>query len=110
MVDLAAQYAAMDRAIRAVADTGQVLTDEQKQLTTSMQSMLDGEWTGAAAEAFRAAFDDWSTGAAGVLEGLHSMSLLIEQAKRLLVATDDQVSSSVNGLSTRLGSLPGNQY
>ena len=110
MVDLAAQYAAMDHAIKAVADTGQVLTDEQKQLTASMHSMLDGEWTGAAAEAFRAAFEDWSAGAAGVLEGLHSMSLLIDQAKGLLMATDDHVGSSMTGLSSRLGSLPGNQY
>lgn len=105
MSDLAAGYAALDTARDHVRDAAEMLNAERRRLDEDLRGFLDGEWTGAAAEQFCAAFGEWSQGAETVLAGLDSTAQLVEQAKGFLVAGDGDATGSMGRLHGRLSGL-----
>lgn len=102
MSELAADYTELDRVRLEVADTAAALKRERTELEQSLHNMLDGDWTGPAADQFRAAFGEWAAGAQTVLDGLHATSVLIEETRQILQTQDGDVSGGMTRLRSRL--------
>lgn len=103
MSEFAADYAALENAREQVASTAATLERERAELNQSLHSLLDGDWTGPAADQFRTAFADWSDGARTVLDGLHATSVLIEETRQTFQTQDESVSAGMARLHSRLG-------
>lgn len=103
MTALRAERAAMVEATSSIQDIADGLREEQQALVTQMGAFLDGDWTGRAAVAFRAAFEEWSEGAAALVAGLDDTGALIGATLRLFEERDADVDRDLDRLVQRLG-------
>ena len=85
--------------VRAAADR---LRDDRDRVAREVDGLLDGGWSGAAATAYAAGWDDWRQAAARVLAGLDTMGRLLEAAHADLARSDVSSSDSVARLTARL--------
>ena len=69
-----------------------------------VESLLDGGWTGVAAESFAEGWADWRAGADAVLEALTTMGRLLEAVHADLTERDLDALSHLDRLTARLGS------
>ncbi|NYD43150.1 WXG100 family type VII secretion target [Nocardioides panaciterrulae] len=66
-------------------------------------ALLDGGWSGVAAEAFASGWEEWRAGAGEVLAGLLAMRDLVDRVHRDLTARDLAAAGGLAGVAGRLG-------
>lgn len=103
MTALTAERPAMVEAKRSIQGIAERLREERQALVSEMGAFLDGDWTGRAAVAFRAAFEEWSVGAADLLAGLEHTGALIGATLTLFGESDADVDRDLDRLVQRLG-------
>jgi WXG100 family type VII secretion target len=86
--------------VHAAADR---LRDDRDRVAQEVDGLLDGGWSGAAATAYAAGWDDWKRAAARVLAGLDTMGRLLETAHLDLTRSDESSGGSLAHLTARLG-------
>lgn len=72
-------------------------------VVAQVRDAVDGGWSGAAAESFAAAWQEWSTGAEQVCAALTSIVASLETARRELAAADGASAADSHSLLERLG-------
>lgn len=85
--------------LRDVADT---LDARRRRTELAVDVLLDGGWSGRAADAFLEGWEEWRAGAAQVLEALATMAELIGRSHAEQV-TQDEVAA--DGLRSLAGAL-----
>jgi WXG100 family type VII secretion target len=78
------------------------LTDDRRAADREVSALLDGSWTGAAADAFADGWSDWCAGADRVKVGLDAMCDLMEAAHRDLVVNDDASQDALDRIAQRI--------
>ena len=78
------------------------LTDRRDAISRDVATLLDGGWTGIAADAFDAGWEEWRAGADELLAGLATMRQLVAKVHEDLTERD---AHSAAGLSTMTGRL-----
>ena len=99
-MDVLLGYAALDNAVAEVRLAAGDLEGARREAASLIDRLLDGGWSGAAAESFGAAWEEWLAGEEQVRSALAS----IEAA---LVATGDQLSTADHDTGARLARMIG---
>ena len=94
--------AVMARAQDVIARTATDLVAERRTLDRSVSGLLGPGWSGAAAEEYHQAWQEWCQGADEVLAALHSMSEVMGQTRAAYLASDDHSVSATAPISARL--------
>jgi len=95
-------YDAHDRAVAAVDGATVELIAAHRSAERLVARMLDGGWSGAAAEAFGGAWSEWEAGAYEVSSALEAMRDGLILAGRELSATDHATGATLAHLGARL--------
>jgi WXG100 family type VII secretion target len=80
-----------------------VLDETERRAARDVDRLLDGGWSGAAADAFGAAWHDWLAGAAEVRSALDSIAGSLTVVRRELVLADAGASAATDRIRERLG-------
>jgi len=105
-VSLETEWNAMVAAEREVATIHGELVRERTKLTKSGDSLLSSGWQSIAADEYAEGWAEWQTGAGDVLDALDMMSILLQEARELLQATDDESRHRIETrYAERLGKL-----
>ncbi len=83
------------------------LSQTRLALSREVDLLLDGDWSGAAASAYREGWDDWQEGVEQVTRGLTALTELMEATHRDLVGRDLASQASLERLAHRLTSRLG---
>ena len=102
MGTLTADHEAFRDAVAGLHDAAARLTSCRDRAARSVDALL-GSWRGTASSAYAAGWDEWSAGAAQVLDGLATMATLLDAVSVDLGATDDAAAASLSRLTARLG-------
>ncbi len=92
-------YAAFAAARSQVNDAVVELTEAQSRTSRQVGHLLDGNWSGAAAEAFDDAWHDWLAGEAQVREALEQIACALSSTERDLAARDEDAVVHLETLS-----------
>lgn len=95
-------YAAMSTAIGEVREAAGRLHQERAAVDLAFRSCVGASWTGAAAGSFLEVFETWHEGLLDVQQGLAAMAELLDAAKADLMATDGDVTSRLDAISSRI--------
>ncbi|WP_459973993.1 WXG100 family type VII secretion target [Nocardioides pyridinolyticus] len=102
MGTLTADRDAFRDAVAGLHDAAARLTSCRDRAARSVDGLL-GSWRGPASSAYAAGWDEWSGGAAQVLDGLATMATLLDAVSADYVATDSSSGDSLSRLTARLG-------
>jgi WXG100 family type VII secretion target len=75
------------------------LIDRYQQVAVEVQQLLESKWSGAAADACRAAWDEWSEGFRLTVMGLHDESTAPRLAPQQYSTTDSTASASMGSVA-----------
>lgn len=78
------------------------LADDRDRVDRRVSGFLGSGWTGAAADAFDAAWQDWLTAATEVRRGLDAMGELLDVVQRDFVGRDTRSQAALDSISARL--------
>lgn len=95
-------YDAHDRAVAAAGNSAAELAAARHDAERMVGRMLDGGWSGAAAEAFGEAWSEWVAGATDVVAALDEIREGLVLARLELRAADVDSGSTLDLLATRL--------
>lgn len=101
-MEFTADAAALARAQAMIADIAADLVKERAALDRSVSGLLGAGWSGAAAEEYRQAWDDWRQGADEVLAALRTESELLGSTRAAYLASDDASVRTSLPISARL--------
>jgi len=82
-------YDAFDAARSQVDDAIAKLTEARLRTSRHVGHLMDGGWSGAAADAFDDAWHDWLAGEAQVREALEQIESALASTERDLIARDE---------------------
>ncbi|MCW2794491.1 MAG: hypothetical protein JWO76_3589 [Nocardioides sp.] len=102
-MDLAAEYAELERASSLVAEIESALTRETDRAQGEVESLVTAGWVGDAADAYARAWSEWREGAHRVLQALRAESVLLADHRADLGRTDETVVGGLGALHQRLG-------
>jgi WXG100 family type VII secretion target len=102
MGTLTADHEEFRDAVAGLRDAAARLTGCRDRAARSVDGLL-GSWHGAASAAYAAGWDEWSDGAAQVLDGLSTMATLLDAVSADLGATDLGSGAALDRLAARLG-------
>ena len=102
MGTLTADHEEFRDAVTGLHDAAARLTTCRDRAARAVDALL-GSGRGAASTAYAAGWDEWSGGAAQVLEGLTAMATLLDAVSADYVATDSASGGSLSRLTARLG-------
>lgn len=85
-----------------VAEASQALEQTRRSIDRRVSAFLGSGWTGAAAESFAEAWEQWLVGAADVREGLDAMAALLEATQRDWQQRDERSQQGLDALSARI--------
>lgn len=102
MGTLTADHEEFRDAVAGLHDAAVRLTTCRDRAARSVDGLL-GSWRGAASAAYAAGWDEWSGGAARVLDGLRTMTTLLDAVAADYVVTDSSWGDSLSRLTARLG-------
>ena len=80
----------------------QRLTDCRDGVSRDVATLLDGGWSGIAADAFDRGWEEWRTGAGEVLAALATMRELVDDVHADLGGRDDDAAASLASVASRL--------
>lgn len=90
--------------LRAGADA---FHDARQRASSEVGALLDGDWTGVAADSFNDGWADWKAAAGDVLDGLVAMGRLLDAVHADLTQRDDDSQVALDRvaqqISARLG-------
>ena len=101
-MDIALDAGAHARAQQLDSRIAGDLVDERNALDESVTSLLDADWSGAAADQYRDAWASWREGADQVLTALHDIAGALGVARDDLVTSDDDAAGRATPLQARL--------
>ena len=78
------------------------LTDRRRSISRDVATLLDGGWTGTAAEAFDRGWQEWEAGAAEVLAALATMRHRVADVHDDLAERDAGSAASLSSVTSRL--------
>ena len=99
---IAVDHAAFQAAIRDARDAAIELENLRDQAARQVDTFLQGEWTGLAADSFADAWSDWRRAADDVLTGLATIGDLLDAAHCDLTAGDLCAHAALDRVSERL--------
>lgn len=102
-----AEVQALRRASAQIAQIRHDISTEHDRVISDVEDLLDGRWTGVAADQFRTAWREWCRGMKDVLEGLGLESAAIAYTRAELVGTDAERAAAARRLEDRLGEVLG---
>lgn len=102
MGTLTADHEEFRDAVAGLHDAAARLTTCRDRAARSVDGLL-GSWRGAASSAYAAGWDEWTDGAARVLDGLATMATLLGSVSADLGATDTSSGAALDRLVARLG-------
>ncbi len=102
MGTLTADHDAFRDAVAGLHDAAARLVSCRDRAARSVDGLL-GTWRGTASSAYAAGWDEWSDGAAQVLDGLATMARLLDAVDTDLGVTDVSASATLGRLTARLG-------
>lgn len=83
---------------------GQRLQDGLSSMDLETRQLLESNWQGDAAQAYKPAWDQWHTGAGQVIRGLQTMADLLTLAGNEYAKTDEQSGAALDA-TMRTGDL-----
>lgn len=95
-------HAAMRTAINDVAYAGELLASERDKADQRMTGFIGSGWTGAAADSFAEAWEDWKSAADQVKAGLDATAQLLEATHRDLSTRDEHSRRALDQISQRI--------
>jgi WXG100 family type VII secretion target len=95
--------ARFDLTLRTLRDGAERLAADRDRAAYDVDSLLRTGWSGRAADAFAAAWDDWLAGAREVLDSLDAMTGAMAATRADLQITDGGVAATGTSLRERLG-------
>jgi WXG100 family type VII secretion target len=101
-MDLVVQHETFSRCRAAVVRAADELDAQHGAIDARVRGFLGAGWSGAAADAFHDAWDDWRAGAADVGRGLTAMAELLDVAQRGLAAQDESAGADLHRISARV--------
>ena len=102
-MELVLGYDAFDRVLGDVCDAVDSLAMTRLGVGRDVAAVLDGGWSGAAADSFADAWASWLAGAEQVEAALSSIASSLAVTRRAVTLADDAASSGSSLLSERLG-------
>ncbi|HEX6151108.1 WXG100 family type VII secretion target [Nocardioides sp.] len=96
-------YDAFAVARSQVRDAVAALQETTSQSRRQVERLMDGGWSGAAADSFDNAWQDWLTGAARVRGALEDIEAALISTERDLTARDDDAEQQLAGLREAVG-------
>lgn len=99
---IAVDHAAFHAAIRDVRNSATELEHVRDQAAHQVDAFVEGGWSGLAAEAFAASWDDWRRAADDVLNTLIAIGDLLDSAHRDLTASDLGSRAALDRVGGRL--------
>lgn len=96
-------YAAHEAGVVRVRSALAELEETRRECGSVVASLLSGGWSGAAADSFAAAWDDWLTGADAVVAALGEIEAGLLATGALLGSADRDVAAAHDRLHERLG-------
>lgn len=73
------------------------VADELAMLRSKVESLIGGQWSGAASQSFHELWQKWHTGAAQVQTALDGISQMLNGAARVYQDTEDQLATNLRG-------------
>lgn len=104
---LQAEFGALDRASRLVAEIRDSIEKEQSSVGADVDDLISSRWSGAAADQFAAAWRQWSRGMSEILSGLGLESDAIAVTRAQLAGSDADAQAAARRLHDRLGEVAG---
>ncbi len=95
-------HEAFRTAISDVGNGAETLTDARDAADARVSGFLRAGWTGAAADSFVDAWDDWKVAAGDVLDGLLAMQQLLDAAHRDFIQADDGSQQALDAISAKI--------
>jgi WXG100 family type VII secretion target len=95
--------ARFDLTLEVLRDGAERLAADRDRAAHDVDSLLRAGWSGRAAEAFAAAWDDWLAGAREVLDSLEAITGAMAATQADLQCTDTEVAAATRRLWERLG-------
>ncbi|WP_148613746.1 WXG100 family type VII secretion target [Nocardioides rubriscoriae] len=95
-------HEAFGRGRADVVEASQALEETRRTIDRRVSGFLGSGWTGAAAEAFADAWEQWLAGAADVKEGLDAMSALLEATQRDWAHQDEASQQRLDVVSAKI--------
>ena len=95
-------HQAMRKAKSDVATASERLVDERAKADRRVIGFLGSGWTGAAADSFVDAWDDWKLAADQVKDGLDAMGQLLDAVHRDMTQQDEASQLALDRLSQRI--------
>jgi WXG100 family type VII secretion target len=96
-------YVALDAAVAAVHDAVAELADGRRRAEALVDRLLDGGWSGRAADSYSAAWQEWLAGEQQVREALNAIEAALAGTGQHLAATDHEAQAHLGRLAERLG-------
>ena len=96
-------YDAMALARARLQEAAAQLGEARSTAGRQVEHLMDGGWSGAAAESFNDAWQDWLTGAAQVREALEQIELALCATQRGLAARDEDTEALLALLRGEVG-------
>lgn len=102
-MDMLAEYRALNAGIAQIDTIHRDLVVALRSVGRDVDSLLNGDWTGPAAQAFSGGWGDWSEDVDAVLSALDTTRQLMTEAVVDLERTDAGVAGRAVSLQSRLG-------
>lgn len=85
--------------VRTGADT---FHDARQRISLEVESLLDGDWTGVAADAFADGWADWRAAADDVLDGLVAIGQLLDATHHDLTGRDTDSQTALTRVTQQI--------
>lgn len=99
---IAASNSAFRTAVADVRTGADALAHSRARIDRQVGALLDGGWTGVAADAFTDAWQEWEAGARRVVEALAAMGGLLDAVQRDLWARDTDTQVRLDAVHGRV--------
>lgn len=99
-VDLS--HDAMRSAVEDLHQAADRLAHDRARIGREVAFLLDGGWSGRAAETYAEAWSDWFSASADVLQGLRAMARLVAAFHRDVADRDLDAGSRLDALASRV--------
>lgn len=90
-------------AVAELRDVAVTLADERRRTDLAVEVLLDGGWSGRAADAYLEGWTDWRAGCDQVLEALAAMAELVGSCAATQTELDESVAAALRSLAAALG-------
>jgi len=100
MTDVSVGYEGMQNAASQLQQRQEEMTEQLQSLQSMIDSLVDGEFrTQLASPRFQSAYEEWSSGAQQMLQGLDGMASYLNQAVAGFQELDSNLSQGASGMA-----------